>query len=78
MPSHTIAITVEQRSIMEHTARHAANGLFCGDSPNMQALVTLGLMEYAGKVSWCPDKYFRLTTAGRDFLRGTQQQGGAK
>lgn len=69
------AITVNQRSIMEHTSHRAANGNFCGESPDMDRLVELGLMQYAGKVAWCPDKYYRLTQAGRDFLRSTQQQG---
>jgi hypothetical protein len=35
----------------------------------MQKLVLMGLMESAGRVSFVPDEYFRLTPSGRDFLR---------
>ena len=63
------AITREQLGILLHTRDRASAGAFCGDSPDMQELVRLGLMESAGRVSFVPDEYFRLTPAGRDFLR---------
>jgi hypothetical protein len=59
-------MTSEQMSILEHTQR---NGRFCGDSPDMQALVAAGLMVSLGKASWCPDEFFGLTNQGREFLR---------
>ncbi len=59
----------EQRDIMEHTATRAANGLYCGDSPDMQMLVADGLMVSAGRKSFVPDEYFRLTSKGREVLR---------
>ena len=45
----------EQRAILEHTAYHAAQGLFCGDSPDMPSLVTADLMKEAGRKSFVPD-----------------------
>lgn len=60
----------EQREILEHTAKRAAGGLYCGDSPDMQALVSAGLMEFAGRKPFVPDTYFRITSAGREALRG--------
>ena len=59
----------EQYEIMEHTEKRTANGLFCGDSADMQALVKEGLMECAGRKSFVPDPYFRLTAKGREALR---------
>jgi len=53
-------LTREQWEIMKHTKERAANGLFCGDSPDMQRLVELGHMESAGRKSFVPDEYFRL------------------
>lgn len=58
-------LNAEQRAIMEHTQARAAGGFYCGDSPDMQQLVKLGLMESAGHKSFVPDEYFRLTSAGR-------------
>lgn len=59
----------EQREILEHTVSRAAGGLYCGDGPDMQALVSAGLMEFAGRKSFVPDPYFRITSAGREALR---------
>ena len=62
-------LNYEQRAIMNHTMYRAANGLYCGDSPDMQILVAAGLMESAGKKSFVPDEYFRLTRKGRDLMK---------
>lgn len=61
----------EQLAILDHTAHRAAGGRYCGDSPDMQELVAAGLMASCGKVAWCPDEYFRMTTAGREALRSS-------
>ncbi|MHB9009712.1 MAG: hypothetical protein ACYDC1_22590 [Limisphaerales bacterium] len=70
MPTHPL--TPEQISILHHTAHRAAGGLYCGGSPAMDSLVTAGLMEFAGRKSFVPDDYFRLTPAGRTALQATQ------
>ena len=62
-------MTQEQIAIMEHTACRAAQGMYCGDSPEMQGLVQAGLMESAGRKSFVMDEYFRLTAKGREYLR---------
>jgi hypothetical protein len=58
----------EQLEILKHTDSRAANGLFCGDSRDMQLLVSAGLMECAGRKSFAPDDYFRITNKGRGIL----------
>ena len=35
----------------------------------MQELVTAGLMEFAGRKSFVPDDYFKLTSKGREAIR---------
>lgn len=62
-------LTFDQLNILDHTANRAARGLFCGDSPAMQSLVKAGLMESAGRKSFVPDEYFRLTSKGREALQ---------
>lgn len=62
-------MTREQIEILDHTLHRTARGYFCGDSPAMQALVAVGYMALAGKPSWCPDPYFRITAAGREAWR---------
>ena len=59
----------EQVAILDHTAHRAAGGFYCGDSPDMQKLVEAGLMVSAGKKSFVPDEYFRMTGLGRDIVR---------
>ena len=59
-------VTSSQWAILAHTYNKAVRGLYCGDSDDMQVLVSAGLMESAGRVSWCPDEYFMLTQLGRD------------
>lgn len=66
------ALTREQREILHHTEHRAAQGLYCGDSPDMKSLVASGLMESAGRKSFVPDEYFRITSAGRAALRKGQ------
>ena len=58
----------EKVAIMEHTITHSANGLYCGDSPDMQYLVKHGLMGSQGKTGFCPDEYFYITPLGRKVL----------
>lgn len=65
----------EQQEILIHTATRAARGCYCGDSPDMQALVAGGLMKSAGRVSFAPDEYFRLTGAGSEVVRSLQPNG---
>lgn len=60
-------LTQNQKDILNHTATRTANRLYCGDSPDMQILVKKGLMQYAGKTAFCPDKYFRLTPRGKQI-----------
>lgn len=62
----------EQVEILDHTVSRAANGLYCGDSPDMRELVRLGLMQNAGRKSFVPDPYFRITTKGREALAASQ------
>lgn len=62
-------LTKNQIDILEHTRDRAAGGFYCGDSEDMRALVALGLMESAGKKSFVPDEYFKMTRAGSTALR---------
>lgn len=59
----------EQRAIMEHTINRAAGGFYCGDSKDMQKLVELGFMESAGKKTFVPDEYFKITNEGKQYLK---------
>jgi hypothetical protein len=58
----------EQLAILYHTVHMAAGGFYCGDSADMQVLVAAGLMESAGRKSFVPDEYFRITSTGREAL----------
>ncbi len=55
----------EQVAILDHTLHRAAMGVYCGDSPDMQALVGMGFMERAGRKKSVPDDFFRITSEGR-------------
>lgn len=55
----------EQKSIIEHTIK---NGIFCGGSEDMNKLVDAGLIKYAGRKSFVPDPYYRVTPAGKQAL----------
>jgi len=55
----------EQKAIIEHTIK---NGIFCGGSKDMDKLCEGGLMESAGKKSFVPDEYYRVTSDGKKAL----------
>ena len=55
----------EQKSILNHTAK---NEMFCGGSVDMDILCQQKLMEFAGRKSFVPDPYFRITSKGRKAL----------
>ena len=63
------ALSREQLSILDHTEHRAAGGYYCGGGKDMDALVAAGLMEYAGRKSFVPDPYYKITSAGRSALR---------
>ena len=60
-----IEITKEHIEILKHTMK---NGLYCGDSKEMNDLVELKMMEFAGRKSFVPDPYFRLLPDGKSTL----------
>lgn len=62
-------LTREQIAILDHTEHRAAGGLYCGGGKDMVVLVSLGFMEPAGRKSFVPEPYYRITTAGHDALR---------
>jgi len=66
-----VNINKNQIDILEHTQNRASNGFYCGDSEDMQGLIGLGLMESAGRKSFVPDEYFRMTDKGRTFMKLT-------
>jgi hypothetical protein len=63
-------LTSAHIDILKHTRDRAAGGFYCGDSPEMQELVAGGYMAYAGRKSFVPDPYFRLTGKGMAALAG--------
>jgi hypothetical protein len=67
--SSTFVPNGEQWDILYHTQYCAAGGYYCGGGKDMDALVAAGLMESAGRKSFVPDEYFRITGAGRTALR---------
>jgi hypothetical protein len=62
-------LTNDQYEILHHTEHRAAGGLYCGGGSEMDELVALGLMSEAGRKSFVPDPYYRITSAGRSALR---------
>lgn len=62
----------EHVAILMHTEK---NNLFCGDSQEMQELCKFNLMECAGKKSFVPDPYYKLTDEGRDVLNDMREVG---
>jgi len=64
-----VPINREQIEILEHTVKRAPGGFYCGGGKDMDALVAEGLMEYAGRKSFVPDPYYRITSKGRTVLR---------
>ena len=69
----TAVVAGEQLEILKHTNR---NGRFCGDSPDMRALVAKGLMRSLGKAAWCPDEFFQITGEGREAIKLAAAMGG--
>ncbi len=67
-------LTREQIAILDHTVKRAAGGLYCGSGKDMDVLVAAGLMQSAGRKSFVPDEYFRVTSAGRAALQQIQNQ----
>jgi len=67
-------ISAAQVEILDHTARRAAGGLYCGDSPDMQALVAVGMMKSAGYKPFVPDEYFCITEKGREALQRVDKE----
>lgn len=63
------ALPRRQLEILDHTEHRAVGGYYCGGGPDMDALVAAGMMEYAGRKSFVPDPYYRITSAGRAALR---------
>lgn len=60
----------EQSEIIRHTIQ---NGIFCGGSPDMDILCDKGFMVFVGRKSFVPDPYYRLTTAGREAIRESNE-----
>lgn len=54
----------EHLGILRYTSRVSANGLFCGNSKEMEELCKEGLMESVGKKSFVPEEYFAITRKG--------------
>lgn len=69
-------LTREQREILNHTEHRAAGGYYCGGGKDMEALVDAGLMQSAGRKSFVPEEYFRITSAGRSALRAANAPSG--
>lgn len=67
-PPPCSALDGEQLEILKHANRPESRGQFVGESPEMNGLVELGLMKDIGKPSWCPDTFYEITEAGRDYL----------
>ena len=62
-------LTDKQLEILDHMIHRASQGLYCGASEDMDILLDAGLVEYAGKKSFVPDKYYRITSKGREILK---------
>jgi hypothetical protein len=58
-------LTHKHIEILSHAKK---NGLFCGDSKEMQDLCELKMMEFAGRKSFVPDPYFKLAPDGESAL----------
>jgi len=66
------AVSKREFDILDHTINRAANGLYCGDSDEMKRLVQAGLMECAGRKSFVPEPYFRITASGREAWKANR------
>ncbi len=65
-------LTKNQADIIDHTLHRTANGLYCGNSDDMRALVEAGLMGSQGTTSFCPDEYFYVTAKGKRIFAGKE------
>lgn len=68
-PPTCSALDAEQVEILKHANCPESRGQFVGESPEMDGLVERGLMKDIGKPSWCPDTFYEITDAGRDYLQ---------
>ncbi len=64
----------EQIAILDHTVNRAAGGLYCGGGKDMDALVAAGFMQSAGRKSFVPDEYFRITASGNAALKAANKK----
>ena len=58
-------ITNEHIEILKHASK---NGLFCGDSKEIQELCEFKMMEFAGRKSFVPDPFFKLMPDGESLI----------
>ncbi len=72
-PTCSASLTREQFEILHHTVTRAAGHRYCGGGKTMDQLVAMGLMEYLGTPSWCPDPFYGITTKGLAALRQNDQ-----
>ena len=63
-------LTNEHIEILKHTQKV---GLFCGDSKEIDELCEFKMMEYAGKKSFVPDAYYRITSDGISTLEDLKE-----
>jgi len=63
-------LTKEHIDILKHTKN---NGYYCGDSKEVQELCDLKMMEFAGRKSFVPDPYFKLSKDGLSTLDDLDQ-----
>lgn len=68
-PTCSASLTREQFEILHHTDNRSAGHRYCGGGKTMDQLVEMGLMEYLGTQSWCPDPFHGITTKGLASLR---------
>ena len=55
----------EHIEIMKHTIK---NGMYCGEGEEMDELCEADLMECAGRKSFVPEAYYRITVEGKEAL----------
>ncbi len=67
-PGSAPSLTREQIAILDHAEHRAPGGFYCGGGKDMDALVAAGLMAFAGRKSFVPDPYYRITGKGRAAL----------
>lgn len=60
-----IEVNLEQINILKHAAK---TDFYCGGSPEMNDLCAKKLMKYAGKKSFVPNSYYKITFLGRELI----------